>query len=92
MPAWQGEQDFRVLRKRFVPELLMALHDSALADGAARTAALAALCRAARILAAARDLALHAGAARAHGCNGTTSLLPRKCCAAQQSTELLSAL
>jgi Nucleolar pre-ribosomal-associated protein 1 len=58
----QGQQDFQVLRKRFVPELLMALHDSPLADGAARTLALSALCRATRIPAAARDLALHAGA------------------------------
>ena len=66
-----------MLRKRFVPELLMALHDSPLADGAARTAALAALCRAAHIPAAARDLALHSGAEHS-GCHWRQKLLAQE--------------
>lgn len=49
-------------RKRFVLELLMAVQGSPVADGEAKTLALGTLCRAARVPAAARDLAAHAGA------------------------------
>ena len=58
----QGPHDFQLYRRRFAFELLMALHDSPVADGGAKTLALATLCRAARLPAAARDLAASAGA------------------------------
>ncbi len=59
--AVQGPDDARLYRRRFVFELLMALADSAVAEPAAKAEALATLCRAARIPAAARDLAASAG-------------------------------
>jgi hypothetical protein len=49
-------------RRRFVGELLMALHGSALADSALREAALRALCACPAAPSYAADLAQHAGA------------------------------
>ncbi len=51
-----------MFRRRFVPELLMALHDSPLTDGsAARALALRTLCCAAAVPSLARQLASHSG-------------------------------
>ncbi len=65
-------------RRRFAFELLMALHDSPVADAAAKAASLAALCRAARLPAAARDLAASSGAAR--GVAATRCATRAGCC------------
>ena len=61
----QSEADASVFRRRFVPELLMALHDSPLADGgASRALALRVLCCAAAVPSLAGQLASYSGEAR----------------------------
>ena len=57
----QSEADASIYRRRFVPELLIALHDSPLADGGARGLALRTLCRAAAVPSLARQLTSHSG-------------------------------
>ena len=61
----QSEADASIFRRRFVPELLMALHNSPLVDGsAARALALRVLCCAAAVPSLARQLASHSGEGR----------------------------
>ena len=61
--ATQSEADAFIYRRRFVPELLMALHDSPLADGgaASRTLVLRTLCCAAVVPSLTRQLASYSG-------------------------------
>ena len=61
-PTAQSDEDAAIYRRRFVPELLASLHDSPLADAAARDLALRTLCRAAAVPSMARQLASSSGA------------------------------
>jgi hypothetical protein len=61
----QSDEDAAIYRRRFVPELLTSMHDSLLADGAARGLVLRTLCRAAAVPSLARQLASSSGAQHA---------------------------